>query len=132
MANLLIPGLSFSQTRKVTFEDTAAKHGSGLLEVFSTPAMVAFMEQTSLMAVRNYLEPGFGTVGTNICVSHNRAVSVGKTIECAATLTRIEGNSLFFDVSVSDEEGRIGEGTHTRYIIDEKRFMKKFIKQNAK
>lgn len=110
MANLLIPGLSFSQTRKVTFEDTAAKHGSGLLEVFSTPAMVAFMEQTSLMAVRNYLEPGFGTVGTNICVSHNRAVSVGKTIECSATLTRIEGNSLFLTYPYRTKRAGLAKG----------------------
>jgi fluoroacetyl-CoA thioesterase len=132
MSNLITPGLSFRQSRKITREDTAARYGSGFLEVFATPAMVAFMEHTSLSVVQKYLDRGFGTVGTNICISHYRAIPVGKSVECTATLTRIEGNSLFFDVLVSDEEGKIGEGTHTRFIIDEERFMKKFLHEKEK
>jgi predicted thioesterase len=132
MSNLITPGLSFSQSRKITREDTAARWGSGFLEVFATPAMVAFMEHTSLSVVQKYLDRGFGTVGTNICISHYRAIPVGKSVECTATLTRIEGNSLFFDVLVSDEDGKIGEGTHTRFIIDEERFMKKFLHEKEK
>lgn len=132
MANLITPGLKFSQTRTVTSEDTAAKYSSGLMEVFATPAMVALMEHTSLMVIQKYLEPGFGTVGTNICVTHYRAVPVGKMVKCTAVLTRFEGNSLLFDVTVSDETGTVGDGTHTRYIIDEERFMRKFMKQKGK
>lgn len=132
MSDHITPGLSFSQSRKITREDTAARYGSGFLEVFATPAMIAFMEHTSLSAVQKYLERGFGTVGTYICVSHYRAVPVGKRVECTATLTRIDGNSLFFDVLVSDKEGKIGEGTHTRYIIEEERFMKKFLQEKEK
>jgi fluoroacetyl-CoA thioesterase len=132
MANLITPGLNFSQTRTVTSEDTAAKYSSGLMEVFATPAMIAFMEHTSLMVIQKYLEPGFGTVGTNICVTHYRAVPVGKMVKCTAVLTRVEGNSLLFDVTVSDETGTVGDGTHTRYIIDEERFMRKFMTQKGK
>jgi fluoroacetyl-CoA thioesterase len=125
----LEPGLTLKKEKVVTFEDTAAKYGSGFLEVFATPAMVAFMEHTSLMLVQPYLEPGFGTVGTKVNITHLKATPVNTRVECIATLTGIDVNSLTFNVIVNDETGRIGEGTHSRFIIDEKRFMKKLHKK---
>jgi fluoroacetyl-CoA thioesterase len=130
MSSSLKPGLSYRQTKEVTFEDTAARYGSGFMEVFATPAMVAFMEHTSLMVVQHLLEPGFGTVGTSVNISHLRATPVGMKVECFALLTGVDGNSLTFSVVVNDEMGKIGEGTHSRFIIDEKRFMRKFKKDN--
>jgi fluoroacetyl-CoA thioesterase len=128
MKRPLVPGLSLKQEKVVTFEDTAVKFGSGFLEVFATPAMLAFMEQTSLMLVQPFLEPDFGTVGTEVNITHLRATPVNTRVECIATLTHIDGNSLTFNVIVNDETGIIGEGTHSRFIIDEKRFMKKLHK----
>jgi fluoroacetyl-CoA thioesterase len=125
MNSLIVPGLSFKQTKMVTFEDTAAKYGSGFLEVFATPAMLTFMEHTSLMVVHPFLEPGLGTVGTKVNISHLKASPVNAKVECTATLVEIDGNSLTFNVIVTDETGIIGEGTHSRFIIDENRFMKK-------
>jgi fluoroacetyl-CoA thioesterase len=130
MNGSIVPGLSLKQTKKVMREDTAANYGSGFMEVFATPAMVAFMEHTSLLVVQPFLKPGFGTVGTTVNISHLKATPVGMNIECTAVLKQVEGNSLTFDVVVSDEEGKIGEGTHSRYIIDEDRFMKKFQKEH--
>jgi fluoroacetyl-CoA thioesterase len=130
MNDSIVPGLSFKQTKKVTRKDTAANYGSGFMEVFATPAMVAFMEHTSLQVVQHLLEPGFGTVGTTVNISHLKATPVGITIECNAVLTKVDGNSLTFNVIVFDETGTIGEGTHSRFIIDEDRFMKKFQKEN--
>lgn len=129
MNSSIVPGLSLRQTKKVTHDDTAARYGSGFLEVFATPAMVAFMEYTSLMAVQPFLEPGYGTVGTALNISHLRATPVGMNLECVASLSEINGNYLTFNVIVSDETGKIGEGTHTRFIIDETRFMKKLQKE---
>jgi predicted thioesterase len=129
MNPLIEPGLSLKQTKEVLFEDTASKYGSGFMEVFATPAMIAFMEHTSLMVVQHFLEPGYGTVGTSVNISHLKATPVGMKVECTATLTKVEGNALTFNVIVSDETGKIGEGTHSRFIIDESRFMKKFTKE---
>jgi fluoroacetyl-CoA thioesterase len=130
MNSSIVPGLSFTQTKKVKREDTAANYGSGFMEVFATPAMVAFMEHTSLMVVQPLLEKGFGTVGTTVNISHIKATPVGGNVECTAILVGVEGNSLTFHVKVFDETGKIGEGTHSRFIIDEDRFMKKFQKEN--
>lgn len=130
MNSSIVPGLSLKQTKVVTFNDTAANYGSGFLEVFATPALLAFMEHTALMLVQPYLKPGFGTVGTTVNIRHLKATPVNAMVECIATLTEVDGDSLTFNVVVSDETGKIGEGTHSRFIIDEKRFMKKFHKEN--
>jgi fluoroacetyl-CoA thioesterase len=130
MKSSIVAGLTLKQTKVVTFEDTAANYGSGFLEVFATPALLAFMEHTSLMTVQPFLEPGYGTVGTAVNLTHLKATPVGSKVECIATLSEIDGNSITFNVVVSDETGKIGEGTHSRFIVDEKRFMKKFQKEN--
>jgi fluoroacetyl-CoA thioesterase len=130
MNSSIIPGLSFTQTKKVSREDTAANYGSGFLEVYATPSMLAFMEHTSLLVVQPFLDTGYGTVGTSVNITHLKATPVGMTVTCTASLTEINGNSLTFSVVVLDETGKIGEGTHSRFIIDENRFMKKFQKEH--
>jgi fluoroacetyl-CoA thioesterase len=117
-------GISLTLEKTVKKDDTAAHYGSGLVEVFATPAMVAFMEQTALELAQPYLPEGYNTVGTDICVKHSKASPVGMKIRCKATLDRTEGKKLFYSVSVWDENGKVGDGTHTRYIINTEEFMK--------
>ena len=125
----LAPGLTFSLEKTVLPEDTAARYGSGLVEVFATPAMVAFMENTSLQCVLKHLPEGFNTVGTEICVKHIKATPVGMKVFCTAELTEADGRRLLFRVTAKDEEGEIGSGTHERFIIDTKKFMEKLSKK---
>ena len=61
---MLTVGISHEMTRNVTDENTAASLGSGLLDVFATPAMVALMEETCMKSVQAELDEGYGTVGT--------------------------------------------------------------------
>jgi fluoroacetyl-CoA thioesterase len=113
----------------VTFEDTAAKYGSGLLPVFSTPAMVALMEKTSMESVIQYLEKDYSTVGIEVNVKHLKATPIGMKVTCDSILTKIDGNKLYFNVRAFDSEGEIGIGTHIRFIIDNSRFMEKLKKE---
>ncbi|GAB6279384.1 MAG: thioesterase family protein [Lentimicrobium sp.] len=117
--------LNFKQEKIIVAEDTASYYGSGLLEVFATPAMIAFMEKTCHEGIAPYLAPGLSTVGTEVHVEHLRAVKVGIKVQCEATLNSIEGKRLMFNVRVFDHLGVIGQGTHTRYIIDIEKFMSK-------
>lgn len=125
MSQILVPGIRLTNTKTVTETDTAAVYGSGLHDVFSTPAMIAFMEQTAMRAVEACLDEGEGTVGTEISVKHVRATAVGKDVTCTATLQEVNGRRLLFHVEVSDETAIIGEGHHERFIIDNEKFISK-------
>lgn len=87
--------------------------------------MIALMEQTAMQAVEACLDEGEGTVGTEVNVRHLKATPVGRTITCTATLQEVNGNRLLFHVEADDENGRIGEGRHERFIIDNRKFIEK-------
>jgi len=121
----LKPGLSAEKTDTVMEKNTAEALGSGGLAVFSTPSMIALMEMTSLAAVAPLLPPGWSTVGTELNVKHLSATPLGMKVSCRAELLSVDGRALVFKVEAFDEAGKIGEGTHGRFIVENERFMVK-------
>ncbi len=118
-------GLSLTKELIVTYEKTASVYGSGTVEVFATPAMIAFMEHTAMESVLPFLPQGAVTVGTEVCIKHLKASPVGSKITCTATLTAVDNRKLQFDVKAYDGDDLIGEGTHERVIVDKQRFLEK-------
>lgn len=118
-------GLTYTSTTQVTPENTALTMGSGDLPVFATPAMVALMENAAMNAVKDQLEEGNSTVGASIQIVHTKPSGIGETVAVTAILEEVEGRKLSFSVTASDSKGKIGEGTHIRYIVDRERFMSK-------
>lgn len=117
------PGLTFEMEKTVLPEDSASRYDSGLVEVFSTPAMIALMEGTCYRCVVPFLPDGFSTVGTEVNIRHLKATPIGMKVKCMAVLAGVDGKLLEFDVQAADEDGLIGEGKHIRYIIDEQKFI---------
>jgi len=115
-----IKGLQEIITRE---QDTSVAHGSGTVEVFATPALVALMEKAAQMSVQQSLPPGYITVGTEIGIKHIKATGMGKKVTAQSVLTAVEGKKLTFELEAWDEGGKIGFGKHTRYIVEEKSFM---------
>ena len=107
----------------VTPENTAQAAGSGLVPVFATPWMVALMENAAVQAVQSALAPGEGTVGTRLDVTHDAATPVGMKVWAEAEVTAVEGRKLTFAVSAFDEAGKIGGGTHERFVIQTDKFL---------
>ena len=105
--------------------NTALAVGSGNLEVFATPMMIALMERAACEAISGSLEAGQSSVGTQISVSHTAASPVGARVSATATVTQIEGRQVEFALTAHCGEREIGRGTHTRFIIDAERFMAK-------
>ncbi len=114
-------------TLEITVTDnlTAAAVGSGTLNVYATPAMIALIEETAWKSVAPYLEEGQSTVGTRLDVSHVAPTPLGMTVRCETELTEVDGRRLVFAVNVYDEVGLIGKGTHERFIIMSEKFQAK-------
>ena len=110
----------------VTEQNTARAMGSGTLEVFATPAMVALMEAAAYRSVAEALEPGTGTVGTLMNIQHVSATPVGMRVTA-----EIDGRRLVFTVKALDEAGVIGTGTHERFIVADEKFMAKAEKKRG-
>lgn len=112
-------------TVKVTKENCASAIGSGALDVFATPSMIALMENAACEAINASLQPGESSVGTKVNISHLKASALEDTITATATLTEIDGRRLVFEVVANDSKGIIGEGTHERFIINVEKFLSK-------
>lgn len=122
---MLEAGIKGTGSVEVVRENTAAAVGSGMLEVFATPMMIALMEKTACESVAPYLEEGSGTVGTELNVKHVAATPIGMQVTCETELVEVDGRRLVFHVKASDEAGLIGEGTHERFIINNEKFQSK-------
>ena len=112
-------------TIKVTKENCASAIGSGALDVFATPSMIALMENAACEAIKASLQPGESSVGTKVNISHLKASALEDTITATATLTEIDGRRLVFEVVANDSKGIIGEGTHERFVINVEKFLSK-------
>lgn len=115
-------GIRGKQSVVVDATNTAKTMGSGTLDVFATPAMIALMEKTAWESVDWELDEGCATVGTRMEVTHDAPTPVGMRVTCETELVGIDGRKLSFEVRAYDEKGEIGKGIHERFIIDEAKF----------
>lgn len=125
MVKIMEIGLTFTSTTVVDNTNTAVALGSGDMEVFATPAMVALMENAAMMAVALHLDEGDTTVGSMISTTHLKPSKVGRSISAVAELTEVEGRKLTFKITAYDADVVIGEGDHVRYIVNREKFLSK-------
>ena len=121
-------GMTGEATTTVVPENTAAYVGAGGVEVFATPMMIALMENAAWRGVADRLEEGYVTVGTLVNVRHLAATPLEHKVRATAELVEIEGRRLVFRVEAYDEQQKIGEGFHERFIVNLERFMNNFKK----
>ncbi|WP_054639017.1 thioesterase family protein [Lactococcus fujiensis] len=118
-------GASASVEITVRQSQTALFLGSGELEVYATPALVALMEEAACNAVKPFLDSNQTTVGTQINISHDQASPVGATITAHATVVALDRRRIDFDVVAKQGEVIISKGIHSRFIVDRQKFMDK-------
>ena len=109
----------------VESKDTAKAYGSGLVDVFATPAMIGLMENTAHISIGSLLPEGCISVGTLVNIEHLRATPLGEKVQCETVLEAIEGRKLLFSVAAFDSKGLIGKGTHERCVVNVEKFMAK-------
>ena len=85
-------GMKHTAETLVTAENTAAKAGSGSLQVFGTPFMVALMENAALTLMAATLPEGKGTVGTAMNTTHISPTPVGMKVYSEEEVINISAN----------------------------------------
>ena len=129
--DILKPGLEAKKTDSVTEKNTASAWGSGELAVYASPAMIALMEGAAVSAVESLLPKGWSTVGTNLRIRHISATALGTKVYARAELILVDGRALSFKVEAFDEAGKIGEGVHDRFIVENEKFLAKVKTKKA-
>ena len=90
--------------------------------VFATAFMVGLMEWACMEALREHMEEGEISLGTNICVSHSAATPPGMEVEVAVKCLEVDGPKTRWSVVARDEKEQIGAGTHERFTINGAKF----------
>lgn len=99
--------------------------------VFATGFMVGLMEWACLKVLEPHLEPGEGSLGIHIDVSHTAATVPGQVVTVDAECTGIQGRRVSFKVVAHDGFEKIGEGRHERMIVPWERFVAR-VNEKAK
>jgi predicted thioesterase len=96
--------------------------------VLSTPSMIAEMEETCRLLLKEQAvpDPEWDSVGTIVDVRHLAATPVGAEVFLRAKVVSVEGRRVMFEVEARDRLERVGEGRHERFIINIPRFRVKF------
>ena len=116
-------GVELRLKEKVDEKHSAAQVGSGALNVYSTPSMIALMEKTCMLSIASLLPDSKTTVGGMVNVRHHRPTAIGKEVECRCEVVAIKDQRVDFVVEVFEGEKLIGDGQHSRFIIDINSFM---------
>ena len=115
-------GLIGNAALTVGEEHTAPRVGSGRVHVLATPVMINLMEAAALDAVERLLPEGHQSLGTQLNVGHYAATPVGMGLRATATVTKVNGRNIEFRVEAFDDKERVGDGTHTRVVVNVERF----------
>jgi fluoroacetyl-CoA thioesterase len=128
MKPTLKPGLTHRFAFKVPANKTVphlypeAADFQQMPQVFATGFLVGLMEWTCLQLLAPHLDPGEGSLGIHIDLSHQAATPPGFTITVDAECVGIEGRKATFRVRAHDGVELIGEGRHERAIVAWDRF----------
>jgi fluoroacetyl-CoA thioesterase len=86
-------------------------------KVFATGFMIVLMEWACTELLAPYLDPGEGSLGVHVDVSHLAATPPGMTVTVDAECVAVVGQRVTFRVKAHDGVDLIGEGRHERYVV---------------
>ena len=118
----IAPGLQGTVELVVGEEHTAPSIGSGKVRVLATPVMINLFEAAALKAIEHLLQPGYQSLGTHLDVHHVAATPVGMRVRAVAEVTKVNGRTVTFKLSASDQADQIGHGTHERVVVNVAKF----------
>ena len=118
----ITPGLTGTAELVVAAEHTAPHVGSGRIAVLATPVMINLIEAAALAAAEHLLPDGHQSLGIHLDVRHFAATPVGLRVTATAEVVAVDGRTITFRVAASDEREAIGEGMHSRVVVNVARY----------
>jgi fluoroacetyl-CoA thioesterase len=138
MKETLKPGLKHKFTYVVPEEKTvphlyreSAEMG-GMPAVFATAFMIGLMEWTCIQAIEAHLDDGEGSLGIAVDVSHVAATPAGLPVTVEVEVVEVAGRRVSFHVRAHDGVDLIGEGRHSRAVVEWARFERRVSAKAAK
>ena len=95
----------------------------GTPDVFATPSLGALVEKTAAEWLHGFVESGQTSVGAQITINHTAATPEGKRVTVTVRVEEAEPPRYEFSWTAADEAEDVGNGTHTRFVVDEARFL---------
>ncbi len=112
-------GKEYILQKKVTEKDTSLNYGSGKIEdLFATPRLVAMMVEASSKLIDDMLPEDFISVGKHVEVDHFKPTRIGSTVSVKVKVIDATKVRVTLSMEAFDEVGKIGEGTHVRYLVN--------------
>jgi predicted thioesterase len=101
------------------------------LRVYATPELVRDFEMTCREFLLEHTDAGEDSVGTGISVSHSGATLLGMNVSITATVAKIEGRLVTFDLLARDDAEEISRGQHSRFVVDVEKLRSKVAAKAA-
>ena len=129
------PGLSTTYTKEAFTSNTIYSSGTsgGIPDYLVSTALVIeqVMELSSKM-LDSLLPDDYITVGKKIELTHEKTTLIGETIVYLIMVTKVEEESVFLDITVSDSVGIICRGKYERAIVNKEELLNNAYKRSAK
>jgi fluoroacetyl-CoA thioesterase len=104
-----------NKTVPYTFPESAEI--ASMPKVFATGYMIVLMEWVCTQLLAPHLDPGEGSLGVHVDVSHLAATPPGMTVTVDVECVKVTGPRVIFAVKAHDGVDLIGEGRHERFVV---------------
>jgi fluoroacetyl-CoA thioesterase len=130
----LKPGMTHRFTYTVPENKTVpeAPEIAVMPKVFATGNMIVLMEWVCTQLLAPHLDPGEGSLGVHIDVSHLAATLPGMAVTVGVECLAVTGQRVTFAVKAHDGIDLIGEGRHERFVVAWDKFNARLAAKAAK
>jgi predicted thioesterase len=87
------------------------------------------IEMTARDSMLPLLDPGYDSVGTEVCVRHLAATPIGMEVRFKTEVIAVDERRVRFNVEAFDAKEQIADGTHERFIVNVERFAKRLAEK---
>lgn len=115
-------GTTLTKEVVVSEAQLACNVGSGIVEVYATPMMIACMENAAATCLAQFLDEGETSVGVMMNTTHDAATPCGMKVSVTAEISAVDRKKVSFTIVAKDEKDIIGTATHDRFIVNKEKF----------